>query len=88
VLKAIRARAKSARRCYERELAKDPKLSVKIEVALRLSSTGMPCEARVAQSNNTEVSHCVIESFRSPAFPPLESDHCADIVLPILFVPN
>jgi hypothetical protein len=87
-LRALTARAKSSRKCYERELAAgDPKLSVRMSVFVRLSSSGMPCEARVVKTDNENVSDCVVAFFKEPAFPPLD-EGCADVNVPIAFVPS
>jgi hypothetical protein len=88
VLRALSTRAKSSRRCYERELTKNANLSFRTTITVRLSASGAPCSAKVLTSDNPEVSDCVIEFFRSPAFPPLDEGDCADVNIPIVFVPS
>jgi hypothetical protein len=88
LLRALTARAKTARRCYEQALAGDSKLSVHMSVLLRLSPSGMPCEARVTKTDNENVSDCVVAVFRDTAFPPLEDEGCAEVNVPIVFVPS
>ena len=84
---ALALRGRQARKCYERELANDPKLAVHMTMAVRVSSTGAACSANVANSDNPAVAACVANVFRSGGFPAAKGG-CADVNIPLNFVPN
>jgi hypothetical protein len=83
---ALALRGRQARKCYERELANDPKLSVHMVMSVRVSGNGSVCAASVASSDNPTVSTCVANQFRG-SFPAVKGA-CADINVPLNFVPN
>jgi hypothetical protein len=83
---ALALRGRQARKCYERELANDPKLSVHMTMSVRVSGNGTVCSASVASSDNQTVSTCVANQFRGN-FPAVKGG-CADINVPLNFVPN
>lgn len=82
-------RVKQAHRCYDQALAQDSTLRGKMSVAVRVGATGGVCTAGIASNEmgSSSVANCVINYFRGANFPPPKGG-CADIKIPINFVPR
>jgi hypothetical protein len=86
---ALSFRAKQAHRCYDNALAQDSTLKGKISIAVRVGSTGQVCSAGIASNEmgSPVVANCVVNYFRGANFPAPKGG-CADINVPISFVPK
>lgn len=85
---ALSYAAKKAHRCYDRALAIDPKVRGKVTIRVRLGSDGSVCEARgEGEGAMQSVADCAAEVYRTSALPP-PNGGCADVVVPINFVPR
>ena len=92
LVEALSRRAKQARRCYENALATDKTLRGRVRVHMVVGADGRICSARADSDKGMEaVASCAAAYFRSvagdPPFPPPDGG-CADITLPINFVPR
>jgi hypothetical protein len=84
---ALVAQARKSRRCYERELSRNPKLAVRMTITARLSTAGVPCSVHTSQTTNKTVSDCLADSFIAASFPATEMGECAEVHIPLNFVP-
>jgi hypothetical protein len=84
---SLAQRGRQARRCYEKELNNDPKLSVHMTMQVRVGTNGATCSAAVSDSDNAGVSGCVANFYRNGGFPPAKGG-CAEVNIPLKFVPN
>lgn len=86
---ALSFRVKQAHRCYDNALAQDSTLRGKMTVAVRVGSNGQVCSANIASNDmgSAAVGSCVVNYFRSASFPAPKGG-CADINIPINFVPR
>lgn len=88
LVRALGSKAAGARACYERALANDSGLSGKLEIAVRVGSTGAVCSA--APSSDTlkdpAVLGCVLGRIRSGVLPK-PTGGCVDVAVPINFKP-
>lgn len=84
---ALALRGRQARKCYERELANDPKLSVRMTMSVRVGTNGAACSAAVASSDNPAVSACVANFFRNGGYPGAKGG-CAEVNIPLNFIPG
>ncbi|MFO0666586.1 MAG: AgmX/PglI C-terminal domain-containing protein [Polyangiaceae bacterium] len=84
---ALALRGRQARKCYERELANDPKLQVHMTIAVSVGLNGSTCSATVASSDNPGVASCVANFYRNGGFPPAKGG-CATVNVPLNFVPG
>jgi hypothetical protein len=82
-------RAKQAHRCYDNALTQDPTLKGKVSISVRVGTNGAVCSAAVASNDmgTPSVANCVAGYFRSGSFPAPKGG-CADINVPINFVPR
>lgn len=87
VLQELSSRAKSSRKCYQRTLAKDPSLSIRATLTLRMNAEGQPCDVRIVGTDDPEFSECIAEVFRYPRFP-APGNACAEVNVPLVFVPS
>ena len=83
---ALGARGAMARTCYNAALRRNPNLTGKMTMNVRISPTGSVCSASV--SNNTlgdpSVASCAISKFRSSKFP-APSGGCVNTAVPLNF---
>lgn len=84
---ALALRGRQARKCYERELANDPKLAVRMTMSVRIGTNGAACAANVASSDNPTVSACVANFFRNGGYPGAKGG-CAEVNVPLNFIPG
>ena len=86
---ALQFRVKQAHRCYDNALAQDATLKGKITVNVRVGSTGSVCNASVVSNEmgSPQVAACVAGYFRGANFPAPKGG-CADVNIPINFVPR
>lgn len=84
---ALQQRGRMARRCYEKELANDPKLTVRMTMNVRVSTSGATCAASMASGDNPAIGACVANFYRNGGFPPAKGG-CADVNIPLNFVPG
>jgi hypothetical protein len=84
---SLAQRGRQARRCYEKELNNDPKLSVRMTMQVRVGTNGGACSANVVDSDNPGVAACVAGSYRTGGFPPARGG-CAEVNIPLKFVPG
>jgi hypothetical protein len=84
---ALVTHARRSRRCYERELSRNPKLTVRTTITARLSTAGVPCSVHTSQTTNKTVSDCLVDAFLAASFPATETGECAEVIIPVNFVP-
>ena len=86
---ALSFRAKQSHRCYDNALAQDSTLKGRVSIAVRVGSTGQVCSAGIASNDmgSPVVANCVVNYFRGTNFPAPRGG-CADINVPISFVPK
>ena len=88
---ALAFRTRQAHRCYDNALGQDPTLRGKITVAVRVGSNGQTCPAGVSiasnDMNSSTVANCVLGYYRGQNFP-APAGGCADVQIPINFVPR
>ncbi len=86
---ALRAKAGSARGCYERALRQNAMLQGRIVVGMRVGAQGQVCSANVAQNSlgDPGVASCVLGIMRSSSLPPPQGG-CVDVQVPMNFVPK
>jgi hypothetical protein len=82
---AVALRGRQARRCYERELANDPKLSARMTINVKVGAGGQACSVSVVSTDNQTIASCVAQQFRSGGFPATKGG-CAEINVPLNFV--
>lgn len=87
---ALAFRAKQAHACYDSALANDSTLKGKITISVRLASNGQVCSASVASNDmgSPAVAQCVANKFRQTGQFPAPKGGCADINVPVNFVPG
>jgi hypothetical protein len=83
---ALAQRGRMARRCYERELANDPKLSMRMTMNVRVGSNGSTCSATPSGESGS-IGACVANFYRTGGFPPAKGG-CAEVNVPLNFVPG
>ncbi len=93
LVEAIGKRATKAHRCYDNELARVPSLQGRVIVKMRIGSDGRMCTVTgaAADAKMDPVATCVAGYFRGAVGDqslPAPSGGCADINLPIAFVPK
>ena len=90
-MQALSLRAKQAHRCYDNALATDASLRGRVMVRMRVGADGKMCTA-VAESPQPgmrQVADCVAAYFGgAPGAMPRPSGGCADVNLPINFLPR
>ena len=87
---ALAFRAKQSHRCYDNALTADPTLRGKMSISVRIGANGQVCSASAANNelaSNPGVAQCVVNNFRSGAFPSPRGG-CVDVSVPINFVPR
>ncbi|MFO0735041.1 MAG: AgmX/PglI C-terminal domain-containing protein [Labilithrix sp.] len=88
---ALSFRTRQAHRCYDTALGQDPTLRGKITVAVRVGSNGQTCPNGVSVASNEmsspTVANCVLNYYRGQSFP-APAGGCADVNIPINFVPR
>jgi hypothetical protein len=86
---ALQFRVKQSHRCYDNALAQDPTLRGKMTVSVRVGANGQVCSASVSNNElgSSSVAQCVTGYFRGANFPAPRGG-CADINIPINFVPR
>jgi hypothetical protein len=84
---ALAQRGRMARRCYEKELANDPKLTARMTMNVHVGMDGSTCSATVVSSDSPSIGACVANFYRSGGFPGAKGG-CADINVPLNFVPG
>lgn len=88
---ALAFRTRQAHRCYDNALGQDPTLRGKITVAVRVGSNGVTCPNGVSiaanEMSSSTVGNCVLGYYRGQNFP-APSGGCADVNIPINFVPR
>ena len=87
---ALAFRAKQAHRCYDQALAQDTTLKGRIGISVRLAANGQVCKADIASNEmgSPQVATCVANMFRQSGHFPAPKGGCADITVPISFVPG
>jgi hypothetical protein len=88
LVSALGGKAGQARSCYERALSNNSSLSGRIEVAVRVSPSGVACS--VSSPKNTlgdaAVTSCVLSRFKSGTYPK-PTGGCVNVSIPINFMP-
>lgn len=87
---ALSFRTKQAHRCYDTALSQDPTLKGKVTVGVRVGTNGQVCPGVSIVSNemgSSAVGNCVVNYFRGQSFPAPRGG-CADVQIPINFVPR
>jgi hypothetical protein len=86
----IAYRAKQAHRCYDQALAQNSDLKGHITVKVRVGSNGAVCAANVTGNDmgTDQVANCVANTFRSSRSFPAPKGNCAEVNVPINFVPG
>jgi hypothetical protein len=84
---SLALRGRQARKCYERELASDPKLTVRMSVSVKVGAGGQACSVSVGSTDNQAVGQCVANQFRQGGFPGAKGG-CVDVTVPLNFVPR
>lgn len=88
---ALAMRTRSAHRCYDNALAQDPTLKGKMTISVRVATNGVSCPNGVSIASNDmgspAVANCVAGYYRGQQFP-TPSGGCADVNIPINFVPR
>lgn len=82
---ALALRGRQARKCYERELANDPKLQAHMTISVSVGTNGSTCSANVTSSDNPGIAACVANFYRNGGFPPARGG-CATVNVPLNFV--
>ena len=82
---ALALRGRQARKCYERELANDPKLQVHMTISVTVGSNGSTCSANVTSSDSPGIASCVANFYRNGGFPPARGG-CATVNVPLNYV--
>jgi hypothetical protein len=87
---ALAFRVKQAHRCYDSALAQDATLKGKIAVQVRIGAQGGVCSAGIASNEmgSPSVANCVVNYFRGANFASPPKGGCADVNIPINFVPR
>jgi outer membrane biosynthesis protein TonB len=86
---ALRAKGGQVRGCYERALRQNSMVQGRLVINVRVGPKGQVCSAGVAQNTlgDPGVASCVLQMFRSGAFPAPEGG-CVDAQVPMNFVPK
>ena len=86
---ALRSRAGTAQRCYEKALAQQEGLEGKLTLNLCVGVGGQVCSASVGSDSlrSPLVSQCVLNIFRSSTFPSPKNG-CVEAQVPLNFVPQ
>ena len=91
LVEALSHRAKQAHRCYDNALVTDRTLRGRVQVHMAIGADGRVCSVRAESDKAMDsVASCVAAYFKAVAgepFPPPDGG-CADINLPINFVPR
>ena len=82
---ALALRGRQARKCYERELANDPKLQVHMTISVSVGTNGSTCSANVSSSDHPGIASCVANFYRNGGFPPARGG-CATVNVPLNYV--
>lgn len=85
---AVAQQARSARRCYEQALSRDPDLQGRVVVAIRVTESGDTCSATIASSDigDSGMMACVLATMRV-AYPAPEGG-CVNVQVPLRFTPK
>lgn len=83
-------RVKQAHRCYDQALALDSTLKGKVSISVRIGANGGVCSAGIASNDmgSPNVANCVVNNYFRGANFPAPKGGCADINIPINFVPR
>ncbi len=83
-------RAKTAHRCYDQALANDSDLKGHVALKVRVGSNGAVCSAVVTDNDmgTDAVANCVANTFRASRSLPAPKGNCAEVNVPISFVPG
>jgi hypothetical protein len=86
----IAYRAKQAHRCYDSALAQDSDLKGHVTLKVRIGSNGAVCAANVTGNDMgvDTVANCVANTFRTSRSFPQPKGNCAEVNVPISFVPG
>lgn len=86
---ALQARARQSRSCYNTALAQDSSLQGHVKLSVRVAANGTVCGARVVSNDmgSSVVADCVATKFRQAAGFPAPKGGCADIEMPLSFLP-
>ncbi|MCA9584628.1 MAG: AgmX/PglI C-terminal domain-containing protein [Myxococcales bacterium] len=86
---ALRFRARQAHRCYDNALAQDSTLKGRVSISVRIGTDGSVCNSGIASNDmgTPLVANCVLGYFRGGGFPAAKGG-CADVKVPISFVPK
>jgi len=86
---ALFAKGTQAKGCYERALRQNTMLQGRLVINVRVGPKGQVCSAGVAQNSlgDPGVAACVLQMFRSGAFPAPQGG-CVDAQVPMNFVPK
>jgi len=87
---ALTSTGAAARGCYERALRTNSMLQGRLMVAVRVAANGNVCSASIVQDSvgSAQVSSCVIGLFQGKRFPPVTGGRCADVQVPLSFMPR
>jgi hypothetical protein len=86
---ALAGRGGAGRRCYEKSLSQNAALRGRMTVHVRVGTNGSVCAANVTNDelHDPGLTNCIIGVFRSSLLP-APQDGCAEVDVPLNFVPN
>jgi TonB family protein len=90
VTRTIRQRVRAIRRCYERELGRNPNLEGKVTVAFSVMESGTVAHSRVVEntSHNAALGRCVASTLGRMRFHPGPEGGSVDFRYPFVFAPQ
>ena len=86
---ALQVRGMQARRCHNQALSQDPSLKGRVELAVRIGTSGNVCSVNVKSNElrTPAVANCAAHIFMTGAYPAPRGG-CVDSVVPMSFVPQ
>ena len=87
---ALTDAARKSRRCYEQELAKNPQLSGKLTVEVKLDASGGVCSVELASTDTAlkQVAACTKKTFEDTKDLPAPQGGCVIARIPVVYVPQ
>jgi TonB family protein len=84
IQRVVRTASGDVKRCYQRELAKNPKLEGKLVLNWTIARNGTVSQIKVAESLHADVDACIIKVLRALQYPaPL--NHVVNVTFPFVF---
>ena len=90
VTRTIRQRIRAIRRCYERELGRNPNLEGKVTVGFTVMESGTVAHAQVVEntSQSPVLGNCVARTLGRMRFHPGPEGGSVDFTYPFVFAPQ